>query len=95
MTDTYNVCRFINLSNAMEILKKENCTGLTREVLEQGIKQGIFEFGKCIELDRNKYLISEAKLYKFIEENTMTKKADPGLLEFERTYGVEGKEAEA
>ena len=82
---TVPTLKFISLDEAINILSEYNCSGIGRKVLESGIKQGVFDFGKCVEMGNNRYIISMAKLMKFIEENLYSEPADSGILEFMKT----------
>ncbi len=86
MSDTTPVLRFISLEETIEILNEHHCTGLGRKVLEAGIKQGVFDFGKCVEMGNNRYIISKAKLMRFIEENIYDEPIDPSILEFMKMH---------
>lgn len=94
MTASTPVLRFISLDEAINILDEYHCSGIGRKVLESGIKQGVFDFGKCVEMGNNRYIISMAKLMKFIEENLYNEPVDPSILEFERQYLERKKEEE-
>lgn len=71
----------LTLEEALEILK-DHGWNVGRPFMEAALQQKVFDFGVCVEMKTHRFLISKAKLMRFIEENTFDESVDESVAYF-------------
>ena len=58
----------LTIAETLNVLRNTYGMKISQPTLEAGIRQGVYPFGVCIELDRCVYQIFESMLYRWISE---------------------------
>ncbi len=65
---TVPTLKTLTITETLNILRNTYGMKISQPTLEAGIRQGVYPFGVCIELERCVYQIYEAMLYRWIDE---------------------------